>query len=133
LAIDKYDSNKGALTSYINWWILNAQTCNTSEHEYGIAYVVPQSHRKKIAEKSTGYLNHSVSLDDLVNEESSKNLHSLIGDGYDVAEDFERGETSRMIMYLAKHADINGCARLTLDIGEYFSPEELAVMADHMR
>jgi len=133
LAIDKYDSNKGALTSYLNWWILNAQTCNTVEHEYGIAYVVPQSHRKKIAEKNTGFMNHSVSLDELAGEDDSKSLHNVLGDGQDIHHDFERGETDSIVMYLAKHADISGCARLYLDIGEYFTADELALMQNQMR
>tara|TARA_B100000700_G_scaffold323244_1_gene426581 strand:- start:1166 stop:2197 length:1032 start_codon:yes stop_codon:yes gene_type:complete len=128
LAIDKYDSNKGALTSYINWWVLNAQTCGTSEHEYGIAYTIPQSHRKKIAEKNTGFLNYSVSLDDMVTDDGNKNLHSVIGGKADVFEDFERSETENIVMYLAKHADTNGCARLVLDIGEHFTQDELSRM-----
>lgn len=132
LAIDKYDSNKGALTSYINWWILNAQTCNTLEHEYGIAYVIPQSYRRKIAEKNTGFMNHSVSLDELVGDDDTKSLHNVLGDSYDIQGSFEQGETDRVVMYIAKHSDINGCARLSLDIGEYFTPEELSIMRDHM-
>lgn len=132
VAVDKYDSNKGALTSYINWWILNAQTSNATEHEYGIAYTIPQSHRKKIAERNTGFLNYSVSLDELVGEDENKSLHTVIGAEHDVARDFERSEADAMVMYLAKMADINSCARLFLDIGEYFTEEEYAIMQSHM-
>lgn len=133
LAIDKYDSNKGALTSYINWWILNAQTCGTSEHEYGIAYTIPQSHRKRIAEQSTGYINYSVRLDDVSSDGTTRDLHSVLGDDANISEDFERDEMSSIIQYLAKCADVRGCARLVLDIGEYFSSKELEKMAEHMR
>lgn len=132
LAIDKYDSNKGALTSYLNWWILNALTCNTLEHEYGIAYVIPQSHRRKIAEKNTGFMNHSVSLDELAGEEDNKSLHNVIGDGSNVFDDFEKSESDSLVMYLAKYADIRGCARLVLDIGEHFTESELDIMRSHM-
>lgn len=134
VAIDKYDSNKGALTSYINWWILNAQTCGTSEHEYGIAYTIPQSHRKRIAEKNTGYMNYSVSLDDVLSgEDNNRTLHSVLGGDRDVLEDFEQNETDILVMYLAKFADVRGCARLVLDIGEYFTADELEVMSSHTR
>jgi hypothetical protein len=132
LAIDKYDSNKGALTSYINWWVLNAQTCGTAEHEYGIAYTIPQSHRKKIVEKNTGYMNHSVSLDVMMDDEGAgRTLHSVLGDGHNVQEDFEQNETDVIVMYLAKRADLRGCARLVLDIGEYFTPSEIQKMEEH--
>ena len=130
VAIDKYDSNKGALTSYINWWVLNAQTCGTSEHEYGIAYTVPQSQRKKIALHDTGYLNYSVSLDDVVGEEG-RDLHSIIGDGANVQAELERRDSARVIQELAKCVDARGCARLVLDIDETFSADEMRIMRDH--
>lgn len=132
LAIDKYDSNKGALTSYINWWVLNAQTCGTSEHEYGIAYTIPQTHRKKIAEKQSGFINYSVSIDDVLSDESDgRTLHSVLGDDSNVADDFEQVEESKLVMYLAKFADVRGCARLVLDIGEYFTDSEKEIMEQH--
>jgi len=134
LAIDKYDSNKGALTSYINWWVLNAQTCGTAEHEYGIAYTIPQSHRKKIAEKNTGFMNHSVSLDDALTEEGAgRTLHSVIGNDHNIQDNFEQNETDIIVMYLSKKADLRGCARLVLDIGEYFSEDERLRMEEHTR
>jgi hypothetical protein len=133
VAIDKYDSNKGALTSYINWWILNAQTCGTSEHEYGIAYTVPQAQRKKIAQHTTGYLNHSVSLDELAStdDDQSKSLHNILGDGFDLEEDVERSQQDKIVQHLVKCCDVRGCARLVLEIGEAFSEKELTLMKRH--
>lgn len=132
LAIDKYDSERGALTTYINWWVLNAQTCNTSEHEYGIAYVVPQSQRKKIAEHTTSYLNHSVSLDELADDEgNTKNLHSVIGDGVDHDDQLIKSEADVHVRRIAKLADVRGCARLVLEIGECFSEADYAKMRAH--
>lgn len=132
LAIDKYDSKRGALTTYINWWVLNAKTCNTSEHEYGIAYTVPQSQRKKIAEHATGYLNHSISLDEITDDSGqTKSLHSVLGDDYSNDEMLERSETDLLVRKIAKLADVRGCARLVLEIGEIFSPEERAKMREH--
>lgn len=134
VAIDKYDSNKGALTSYINWWILNAQTCGTSEHEYGVAYTIPQSQRKRIAEKNSSFMNYSVSLDDVLSgEDNNRTLHSVLGGDRDVLEDYEQEEADVLVMYLSKFADVRGCARLVLDIGEYFTREELSIMSDHTK
>lgn len=132
LALDKYDSNRGALTSYINWWVLNAQTCGTGEHEYGIAYTVPQSQRKRIAEHTTSYLNHSVSLDELSDDDgNTKSLHSVIGDGVNHDEQLVKSETDLLVRKIAKLADVRGCARLVLDIGEYFTAADFDKMQRH--
>jgi len=133
LAIDKYDSNKGAFTSYINQWVLNAQTCNTSEHEYGIAYTVPQSQRKKIAEHTTGFLNHSVSLDELTDDDGqTKSLHSVIGSDEAYHDDvIAQNQRDMFVQKIAKLADVRGCVRLFFDIGEYFSQEEISKMRKH--
>lgn len=135
LALDKYDSDKGALTSYIGWWTWNALTCGASEHEYGLAYTVPQTQRKRIAEHTTGFLNYSVSLDDLGSSDDgpAKSLHQVVGDGYDLEGEIERNQENSIVRYLAKHADLRGCARLVLDIGEYFSERELAAMRKQTR
>lgn len=45
-AMNKYDCNRGAHASYVKWWIYHAQTCGASDHEYGLAYIIPQSQRK---------------------------------------------------------------------------------------
>src|SRR5690606_26454585 len=66
-ALDKYDSRKGALTSYINTWAKNATT-TTREHEYGIAYTIPQAQRKKLYDGGATESNFSVSLDALYSE-----------------------------------------------------------------
>ncbi len=136
IAIDKYDSNKGALTTYINWWILNAQTSSTSDHEYGIAYVIPQSHRKKIVNREdfTGDVNFSVSLDVFTNDnEADRDLHSTVSDKTDMSDTFIEDEHSRIIQYLIKSVDIRGCARLYLDVGEYFSESERKLMENQMK
>lgn len=136
IAIDKYDSNKGALTSYINWWVLNALTCGGSEYEYGIAYLIPQTHKKKLAEKTSGEINFSVSLDDLSggdDDAPTKSLHSVLGDDNDPADSIERAQMGKIVQYIAKSSDIRGCARLVLDIGEVFSEKELQAMRDHSR
>jgi hypothetical protein len=132
LALDKYDSSKGALTSYINWWIFNAQTCNISEHEYGVAYTIPQIYRRKIACKDLDTVNYSISMDD-VGGENDKNLHSIVSDKQDISRDFEQYEETAIVCYLAKCVDTMGLARLVLDVGEHFSESERMQMSRQTR
>jgi hypothetical protein len=135
-AIDKYDSSKGALTSYINWWILNAQTCSAAEHEYGIAFTMPQSHKRKIAnDKNVDSINFSVSLDQLISSEdgSDDSLHNHLSRDRDLTEQIEIAQSEQLVQYIAKCVDKRGILRLSYDIGEYFSDKELKIMRRHMR
>lgn len=135
IALDKYDSSKGALTTYINWWVLNAQTCST-EHEYGVAYTVPQSQKRKLAERSSSEVNFSVSFDTMLkngDDEDIRNLHGSLSDGYTMDDELELNEELKIIQHLVKEVDNSGIARLVLDIGEVFNPKELQIMRDHMR
>lgn len=133
IAIDKYDSSKGALTSYINWWVLNAQTCGVSDHEYGIAYTVPQAHRRKMANKQSSDVNFSISLDTLVREEEDSDMHSLLGDGSNVVDDIQSEQINERVRYIVKCLDKKGVLRLSMDIGEIFSKKELRKMKAHMK
>lgn len=126
-ALDKYDSSKGALTTYINWWVLNAQT-SSSEHEYGVAYTIPQAHKRKIALEGSADVNFSVSLDALVGE-GETTLHESVASGIEVAGEYERHSTNMRMRKLIKAVDTNGVARLYLDIGEVFTKRELRTMA----
>jgi hypothetical protein len=132
VALDKYDSSKGALTTYINWWVLNAQTCS-SDHEYGVAYTVPQSQKRKLAEGRSTEVNFSVSLDALKKpgEDDERNLYASLSDGHHMDDDFDRLESQQLVQLLAKEVDRNGVARLTLDIGEFFTREERELMRAH--
>ncbi len=138
-AVDKYDCSKGALTSYINYWILNAQTCKNSDHgfEYGIAYSIPQLQRKQMAQgKGDGDVNFSVSLDSLARpgeEGGNSELQEYIegSPGVDVA--IEQEQELNTVRYLAKCADINSIARLYLDVDEVFSKKEYRKMVATMK
>lgn len=135
IALDKYDSSKGALTTYINWWVLNAQTCS-SEHEYGVAYTVPQSQKRKLAERSSSEVNFSVSFDTVLksgDDDDNRNLHGSLSDGYTMDDDIEKNEELKIVQHLVKEVDNGGIARLVLDIGEVFTAKELQIMRDHMR
>lgn len=137
-AVDKYDSSKGALTSYLKYWILNAQTCTNSDHgfEYGIAYSIPQLQRKAMAQgKGDGDVNFSVSLDSITNgsdDESSAGLQDFLEGSPGVDIKIQQEQELNIIRYLAKCADINGCARLYMDLDEVFSKRELKKMAKTM-
>lgn len=136
-AVDKYDCSKGALTSYVNWWVLNAQNgANTDHgHEYGIAYSIPPLQRKQLAQGSKGDMNFSVSLNQMVapnGEDSTELKDYLVGDlGVDI--ELEQQQEMNVVRHLAKCADIGGLARLYLDLDEVFSTKELRLMKDTMR
>lgn len=136
-AIDKYDSSKGALTSYIKFWILNVQTNNHKNfgHEYGIAYSIPQFHKKHLTQRDDVIdSNFSVSLEGLKSSEDNEGeLKDFIAGDCAVEETLVQEETLNILQYLAKCADIKGMARLYLDIGEYFSKKELAKMRRNMQ
>lgn len=133
-AVDKYDSSKGAITSYINFWILNAQTYSNSSHghEYGIAYTIPQMQKKQIAGAAAPIqVNFSVSLDKLVGTTGSEEqgeLHDFIIGSEGVDKEIEGKDTLNTILYLAKKADKTGIGRLYLDLDEFFSQRELERM-----
>lgn len=129
-AIGKYDSASGALTSYVNYWLLNAQTYASAEHghEYGIAYSIPQSTRKSMAQNSGSVadVNFSVSLDELLAEDLT--LGDLLTDGKTVDGSKQDEQENEKMLMLIKKADRDGLARLYLDISEVFTVNELRRM-----
>jgi hypothetical protein len=132
-AIDKYDSSKGALTSYVNWWILNAQTCGAANHEYGIAFSVPQGVKKDMALGNNSIVNFSVSMNTGLSAEDDEGPSCIdIRDDVDGERQLLQQESDDMIQYLVKCADDNAIVRLYLDIGEYFSESEKQRMRRHM-
>lgn len=135
-AVNKYDSAKGALTSYVKWWILNAQTCNSSEHEYGIAYTIPQTQRKRLAEGSVPHsVNFSVSLDSQSSGEDGEetSLHQKLDDSRVLEDSVNASRVAERLSLLVKKVDPHGIARLTFDLAETFTEEEQAQMRKHMR
>ncbi len=138
IAINKYDSSRGALVSYVKWWILNAQTCNSADHEYGIAYTIPQTQRKKLASGEDSFVNFSVSLDQPKDDsggegEGSIDFHSKVSDDRNLDEMVDGQRRAERLGLLIKRIDPMGIARLTLDVKEYFTDTEKAQMMRHMR
>ena len=129
VAINKYDCGRGALTGYIKFWIMNARTSGASEHEYGIAYIVPQTKRRDIANGNAHDVNFSISLDHQSDDEDGDGLHDKIGgltEELDGEMDISRKVTR--LALLAKSADPYGVARLVMDLPEVFTPEEIEKM-----
>lgn len=131
VALNKYDSSKGALTSYIKYWILNSLTCASSEHEYGIAYTIPQNHKKTLGGGNNANVNFSTSMDALLSagEDEDGNLHELLtAETEDLSEEHARDSELDRIYLMAKKADPFGLARLALEIPEVFTKEEIDLM-----
>lgn len=131
-ALNKYDASNGALTSYIKWWLFNSLTCGSGQHEYGLAYTVPQNVKRKLMQSDGSGVNFSVSMDSLLSESDdneSSNLHNMIaGETPDLDDEIASiSELNRMYKF-AKNADPHGIARLSLELPEVFSPTELATM-----
>jgi hypothetical protein len=126
-AIDKYDSSKGALTSYIKWWILNVSLAASDQgHEYGTAFTIPQALRKTYATTSIVPIsNFSLSLETLA---SSCDLDDLVGASPSILDEVQEEQDNQLLLKLIKLADPSGLARLYLDLPEFFFPEELELM-----
>jgi RNA polymerase sigma factor (sigma-70 family) len=120
-AIDKYDSSKGALTSYVKYWIINAQNQNNS-HTDGLAYEITYTQRQKVAKKETSEVNFSTSLYDSSNISDSSSPESIT----------EEKDSINRILKLIKIADIDGIFRLINNIDEYITPDEITLMKSHM-
>ena len=137
-AIDKYDSSKGALTSYINYWILNAQTYSNTNYgnEYGVAYTIPQVQKRNVQGTKATQVNFSVSLDAITSGEGEDEEIDLKGflvgdDGVD--KKIEAAQEASILMFLIKSADPLGLARLYLDLDEYISRKEKVLMLRSMK
>lgn len=130
-AIDKYDSSRGALTSYVNFWILNAFGNSEYGHEYGTAYAVSQQQKRRMASGATTDVNFAVSLDKTHGEDTD--LRDILVGDPGVDHSLEQNQQIDTIRYLAKRADTNGLARLYGDIDEVFTEKERMRMASQMQ
>lgn len=121
-AIDKYDSSKGALTSYIKYWIINAQNQNNS-HIEGQAYEITYNQRQKVARKETTELNFSSSL-----TASNKAIEETTPEAI-----VSQLDADSRILALIKRADPKGVFRLAFNIDEFITNEEQALMRQHLK
>ncbi len=109
-AIDKFDSKKGTITSYIKEWMLDAKSSRT--HEYGLAYYIPIAKKRQIAAGNSTINNIYVPLDDIELEQTQS----------DGIEEFEEANRIRR---LAKRVDPKGLGRHALAIQESLTPKEI--------
>lgn len=134
-ALDKYDSSKGALTSYINYWILNSLTYASQSygHEYGIAYQIPQTQKKSLQGTKAEYVNFSVSLNSMLDDDSEASFGDLLISEARTEDAYIANKEAEDTAYLIKHADPKGLARLYLDLAEFISPKEKQRMLRSMK
>lgn len=135
-ALDKYDSSKGALTSYINYWILNALTYASANygHEYGVSYLIPQTQKKAVQGTKAEQVNFSVSLSTMLGgSDSEASFGDTLVSSSDTENDYIAHKAAEDTAYLIKRADPMGLARLYLDLTEYISVKERVRMAKSMK
>ncbi len=131
-AIDRYDSSKGALTSYINFWLLHERTSNPFEFQYGVAYSIPQAAKRTMINGNYSDSNFSVSMDSKNSEGVS--IQDVVADQRRNAEEvIERTQTLNRLKKLAKYADPTGIGRLYLDIDEIFFTKEIRILTKYMK
>jgi hypothetical protein len=117
-AIDKCDAQQGTLTSYIQNWLKDAKGNPAMRGEYGLAFTIPASQRRAIANSASNKtVNISVNIE-------SPDLQSLAS-STDVESDLERARLVDFIRRLAKRADPSGVSRMFLGIDESLNANEL--------
>lgn len=140
-AFDRYDPEKGALTSYISLWIKNNQQSAEESPEYGISYDLPAlqiqkqfNNRKEDADTSLFQTedNFSVSLESLLELGELSEFTSGV-DSYNPDKIKEETDGHTLLLCLAKFADPLGIARLSLGIQEFFDRDMLRSMVLNMR
>lgn len=121
-AIDKFDSRKGTLTSYIELWMRNAESYSFDSHEYGIAFSIP-SNKKKGAALDSKNINIYVPLEE-------KETTVVYNEEEDVENHLEELDEIDKVRKLAKYADPIGIARTELGIQEVLSDEEISQLKE---
>lgn len=127
--LDKYDSGCGTLTSYLNYWLYDNLT-HGKDFEYGIAYSLPASATKQLAQNNGNVAaNFSVSIDQSNDEDDDHRSFYESIQGDDSPEEQQQLEREHILLLkLIKIADVDGLGRLHLGIDEYFSDSELELM-----
>ena len=122
-ALDKYDSSKGALTSYVKYWIINALNQDNS-HGEGLAYEVSQTQRQKMAKGESNNINFSTSLSVKENQIADDSTPETIA---------EQRSCNDRLLRLIKAADVDGIFRLVNNIDEQLSKKEKTKMLKSMQ
>ena len=119
-AIDKFDSDRGTLTSYINNWLKDAKTNPKFGHEYGNSFSVSSTGRRSIMnnKEQGNYFNSNIStsIDEWVN---------FIPDEKDIEDEIgERQEREKNISIIQKISK-SRIPMIVLDIPFKFSKSEI--------
>ena len=139
-ALNKYSSDKGAPSHFIKYWILNA--LGNGSHLTNLAYDVPANVRKDIATGKHPDKNIATSLDAPLNPVNGSSDEGAAGTLADVIADpnnpdpyevLVKQQQTHRIAIAAKYSDPTGLLRLKLSIHDVITPQEIAIMEDHMR
>jgi len=116
--IDKYDPDRGALTSYIEAWFKDGVHAAVSSHEFGTAYSIPSVQRRKLQNQGQQLLNFYVDLESVADlqdpNENSDMEASLIA----------RQRQHRMSR-IVRYADESGIAMLLMGIHYSLNEDEI--------
>ena len=116
-AIDKYDPEKGALSSYVNIWFMEAKTNIKNTHEYGVAYQMPTGQRKRMIEDGSV---QSITLP--LNDEIAESIEDQT---QNILENIIEDENEFIMHNLACRADIHKIYCLTNNIRYTLTNEDL--------
>ena len=67
-AIDKFDANRGTLTSYINQWMMSAKSAPEFNHQYNVSYDLPANVRKLMEKSGISLTNMSTTINEMHHE-----------------------------------------------------------------
>lgn len=118
LAIDKYDHDNGALTSYIRPWMRYLSQSPKFGHEQGLAYDIPHNHRMRIVQE--GRSNVGATIDEA--------LENTLGHGNPTQDSLEHDEQANRLLRLLQLADPKGLMRLQMGVEEYLSERHKRLM-----
>ena len=125
-AIDKFDSDRGTLTSYINNWLKDAKTNPKFGHEYGNSFSVSSTGRRSIMnnKENGNYFNSNIStsIDELVNViPDERNIEDELG------EKQEREKNTAIIQKVNK----SRIPMIVLDIPYKFSKNDIEWLSNN--
>lgn len=125
-AIDKYNPEKGALTSYIMWWFMDAKTPSNphNSHEYGVSFHIPSAQRK------TALANNTLTVSNLSSSLDGTSVKEVMDNEEDVLTRLIHQEDSVRSSNLAAKSDRNRLAVLLHDIRYVLSAEEIQALKD---
>jgi len=115
-ALDKFDANRGTITSYIQEWLRNAKQGQTYMYEFGLAYTLPKQFKVDIVKRKTVNNARINNFSHDLDSEEAKAIETVSSEEIAV-----QNQNINRIRTLCKQADPYGFARIALEIGEIFN------------